>query len=55
MILVSGDFLAVTEQIGMRLYFDQRGYLVERFGIQAVPAVIRQSGKVLYVEEFPIK
>lgn len=55
MILVNGDFLAVSEQIGMRLYFDQRGYLVERFGIQAVPAVIRQSGKVLYVEDFPIK
>ncbi|WP_247687596.1 type-F conjugative transfer system protein TraW [Pseudoalteromonas luteoviolacea] len=55
MILVGGDYLAVSEQMGMRLYFDQRGYLVERFGIQAVPAVIRQSGKVLYVEEFPIK
>lgn len=55
MILVNGDYLAVTEELGMRLYFDQRGYLVERFGIQAVPAVIRQSGKVLYVEEFPIQ
>lgn len=55
LILVNGDYLAVTEQTGMRLYFDQRGYLVERFGIKAVPAVIRQSGKVLYVEEFPVK
>ena len=55
LILVNGDYLAVTEKTGMRLYFDQRGYLVERFGIKAVPAVIRQSGKVLYVEEFPVK
>jgi len=55
LIMVNGDYLAVTEKTGMRIYFDQRGYLVERFGIKAVPAVIRQNGKVLYVEEFPIK
>jgi len=54
MILVNGDYLGLTEKLNLRLYFDQRGYLVERFGIKAVPAVIRQSGKVLYVEEFPI-
>lgn len=54
MILVNGDYLAVTQEMGMRLYFDQRGYLVERFGIKSLPAVIRQSGRVLYLEEFPI-
>ncbi|MCZ2802553.1 type-F conjugative transfer system protein TraW [Vibrio alginolyticus] len=54
LILVNGDFQIVSKQTGLRLYFDQRGYLVGRFGITAVPAVIRQSGKVLYVEEFPI-
>ncbi|EJX7572382.1 type-F conjugative transfer system protein TraW [Vibrio cholerae] len=54
LILVNGNFQMLSKQTGLRLYFDQRGYLVERFGITAVPAVIRQSGKVLYVEEFPI-
>ena len=55
LILVNGDYLALSNQLNLRIYFDQRGYLVERFGIKAVPAVIRQSGKVLYVEEFPVK
>lgn len=55
LILVNGDYLSVSEKLGVRMYFDQRGYLVQRFGIKALPAVIRQSGKVLYVEEFPIK
>ncbi|WP_223825622.1 type-F conjugative transfer system protein TraW [Candidatus Enterovibrio escicola] len=55
LILVNGDFQLLSNQTGLRLYFDQRGYLVGRFGIAALPAVIRQSGRVLYVEEFPIK
>lgn len=54
MILVNGDYLETSKQLGKRLYFDQRGYLVSTFGIQAVPAVIRQSGRYLYVEEFEI-
>jgi conjugal transfer pilus assembly protein TraW len=55
LILVNGDYLALSNQLNLRIYFDQRGYLVGRFGIKAVPAVIRQSGQVLYVEEFPVK
>lgn len=54
LILVNGDFLAITQQLGRRLYFDQQGFLVDRFAIQSLPAVIRQSGEVLYLEEFPI-
>ena len=54
LILVNGDFELVSKKTGLRLYFDQRGYLVGRLGITALPAVVRQSGKVLYVEEFPI-
>lgn len=55
LILVNGDLLTITKKLGMRLYYDQYGRLVDRFGIKAVPAVIRQSGEVLYVEEFPVK
>lgn len=54
LILVNGDFLAITQQLDRRLYFDQQGFLVDRFTIQSLPAVIRQSGEVLYLEEFPI-
>lgn len=54
MILVNGDYAKASKEMGMRLYFDQRGYLVNRFGIKSVPAVVRQSGKALYVEEFPV-
>lgn len=54
LILVDGDYLAITKQLNRRLYFDQRGYLVDRFDIRSLPAVIRQSGEVLYLEEFPI-
>lgn len=54
LILVNGDYLAITKQLNRRLYFDQQGYLIARFDIHSLPAVIRQSGEVLYLEEFPI-
>lgn len=54
LILVNGDYLAITKQLNRRLYFDQQGYLIARFDIRSLPAVIRQSGEVLYLEEFPI-
>lgn len=55
LILIQGDYQVLTEKFkSNRLYFDQKGYLVNRLGIKAVPAVLRQSGMVLYVEEFPI-
>ena len=54
LILINGNYAEISEKHNIRLYFDQRGFLIKRFNIQAVPAVIRQSGLVLYVEEFPI-
>jgi conjugal transfer pilus assembly protein TraW len=54
-ILINGDTGALSQQTGVRWYFDQRGVLTQRFGLQAVPAVIRQSGRRLYVEEFPVE
>ena len=53
-ILVSGPILEVSKEEGHRFYFDQHGVLVNKFRIKAVPAVVRQSGKVLYVEQFPV-
>ena len=54
-ILVRGDYPAIAAQLDGRLYFDQRGYLVHRFGIQAVPAIVRQKEESLYVEELPLR
>lgn len=54
LILVSGDVGQMGKEFGRVVYFDQRAYLVGRLGIEALPAVIRQSGTSLYVEEFPM-
>lgn len=53
LILVNGNYAELSEKYNIRLYFDQKQVLINRFEIQSVPAVIRQSGKVLYLEEFP--
>ena len=53
-ILINGDYPATAQALGRRLYFDQRGYLVGRFSIEAVPAIVRQKNKVLHVQQFPI-
>lgn len=37
-----------------RFYFDQKGKLTSRFGIQHVPAVVAQEGKVMRVSEITI-
>lgn len=54
LILVNGDYRELSEKMSFRIYFDQHSVAVKRFGIQALPAVVRQSGRVLYVEEFPL-
>ncbi|MBF0206929.1 MAG: type-F conjugative transfer system protein TraW [Oligoflexia bacterium] len=54
LIMTSGDFLDLSNKYQRRFYFDQRGALVARLGIESLPAVVRQQGEMLYVEEFPI-
>lgn len=54
-ILVNGSAIELSKEQGSRFYFDQHGTLVDRFAIEHVPAVVRQSGKVLYVEEYPVE
>ena len=53
-ILVNGDYSATARALGRRLYFDQRGYLIRRFSIAAVPAIVRQQDRVMHVEEIPL-
>lgn len=54
-ILVNGDWQAVTRQINRQVFFDQRGTLVKTFGISAVPAVVEQAGSILRVTEILLK
>lgn len=54
LILVNGNYVAISKYLGLRAYFDQRGYLVNKLGIRSLPAVLRQSGDKLYLEEFPV-
>jgi len=50
-ILIQGAVLELSKAWDTRLYFDQHGSYVEKFGIKAVPAVISQEGKKLRIDE----
>ena len=53
-VLVQGNLMDLMRKSKVRLYFDQSGWYVKRLQIEALPTVVRQSGRVLYVEQFPI-
>lgn len=53
-ILVHGDYIKASEKTNVRLYFDQNGYLVSHFRIEATPAIVRQEGALLYVQEIKL-
>lgn len=54
-ILVAGSWLDLTKTWKTQVFYDQRGVLSRRFGITAVPAVIRQQGRMLVLDEIPAK
>lgn len=54
-ILTSGAPLELGRRWKWRVYFDQQGVLVERFGISHVPAWVEQDGKRLRITEVPPK
>lgn len=54
-ILVSGSWLDLSKRWKQQVYFDQMGQLTQRFGITAVPAIVRQLGNRLVMEELPAK
>lgn len=53
-ILVNGNVREASEAVNHRVYFDQNGVLVKRFGLQRVPVVISPEVKTLKVEEFAV-
>jgi len=50
-ILTQGAVLELTEVWQIRLYFDQHGKYIEKFGIRTVPSLISQEGKKLRIDE----
>lgn len=50
-ILVNGAPLDLTRKWKRRVFFDQGGYLVGKFGITSVPALVTQEGNVFRIDE----
>jgi len=53
-ILTGGSPVELMDRWGIWVYFDQRGYLVGRFGIEALPAIVSQEGPRLRIEEIAL-
>lgn len=51
LVLTGGSPETVSKQLHRPAWFDQDGSLVKTFGIQAVPAVVSQDGRLLRVVE----
>jgi conjugal transfer pilus assembly protein TraW len=53
-ILIKGAPLSLSEEFKIPVYFDQRGLLTKKLGIQHVPAFVRQEDLRLRIEEIPL-
>jgi conjugal transfer pilus assembly protein TraW len=53
LILVGGAPLELARAWNRPVYFDQGGRTVKRLGLTAVPARVRQDGRLLLIEELP--
>ncbi|AFC69982.1 conjugal transfer protein [Rickettsia amblyommatis] len=54
LILVKGSPIELTKKLNKQVFFDQGGILSTHFKIKAVPATIKQEGKLLKVSEINI-
>ncbi|ODU77537.1 MAG: hypothetical protein ABT10_24535 [Novosphingobium sp. SCN 63-17] len=50
-VMVKGSPMERMKALKRRFYFDQAGELTARFGIEHVPALVRQKGRVLTITE----
>jgi conjugal transfer pilus assembly protein TraW len=51
MILTGGPWIELSSRLKRRVFFDVGGWMTAKLGITAVPAIVRQSGQVLAIEE----
>ena len=53
-ILVKGQPIELMKKHKLRVYFDQKGILLGRFGITQTPALVKQKGNRLLIEEIKV-
>ncbi|MBJ9200973.1 type-F conjugative transfer system protein TraW [Citrobacter freundii] len=54
-ILVNGNIKETSDALDERIYFDQSGILTRKFGFSHTPARVSRDGRMLKVEEIPVK
>jgi len=55
LILVNGSPAQVQNDLQLPVFFDQHGYLVNKFGLKQVPAILQQKGSVIEIREIVIE
>lgn len=53
-ILVGGSWVELTKAWRTQVYYDQAARIVRKFGIEQVPAIVRQQGEVLKIDEIAL-
>lgn len=53
-ILVAGSWVELTKSWRTQVYYDQAARIVHKFGIEQVPAIVRQQGEVLKIDEIAL-
>ena len=53
-ILVAGSWVELTKTWSTQVYYDQAARIVHKFGIEQVPAIVRQQGEVLKIDEIAL-
>jgi conjugal transfer pilus assembly protein TraW len=54
-LMTNGPVIELMQAWNIRLYFDQHGRYSEQLGISALPAVVRQQGLLLRVDEIALE
>ncbi len=53
-ILVGGSYFELMKRWDVPVYFDQQSALIRKFGIRHVPAIVKQEGKRLRIDEIAL-
>ncbi len=53
LILTNGNLLELEKKYQQPFYFDQAAYLINKLGIQHLPAIVKQENDHLKIEEIP--
>lgn len=54
-LLTNGPVVELMQQWNVRLYFDQHGRYADQLGVRALPAVVRQEGLLLRIDEIALE